>query len=214
MTQCEKMSNSMRNPWCIAIYFILVVLAYLFLDKPLAIYFHQLDLRTHMHVLQYLTEFGKVPIYVVLFTLSVLYFRYVRPNDVYEAKAWYMLGCIVIPNLVCLVIKVILGRARPELWFSIQAFGFYGFKTKALYWSLPSGHTTTIVGLAAGLGVLFPKYFYAYLTLAFFVILTRVLLYHHYLSDVMTAFYLSMLVVGLFTQYIKRNQYLSKAWIK
>ncbi len=214
MTQYEKLFNLMKKPWCIVIYFTLVILAYNFVDLHLAIYFHQLDARNHLHFLKYLTEFGKVSIYVVLFTLLGLFFRYIRMNNVYEARSWYMLGCVLIANLVCLVVKVILSRARPELWFSIHAFGFYGLKTKSLYWSLPSGHTTTIVSIVSGLGVLFPRYFYLYLVFAFCVILTRVVLYYHYLSDVMTAFYLSVLVVGIFTQYIKGNQYLSKAWIK
>lgn len=214
MTQYERLFNLMKKPWCIIIYLVLIVLAYNFLDQRLAIYFQQFDSRTHLYALKYLTEFGKVSIYVILFILLGLFFRYVRQNEVYEARSWYMLGCVLIPNLVCLVIKVILGRARPELWFSIHAFGFYGLKTNSMYWSLPSGHTTTIVGLVSGLGVLFPRHFYLYLIFAFCVIVTRVVLYHHYLSDVMTAFYLSVLVVGIFTQYIKGNQYLSKAWKK
>lgn len=214
MTQYEKLFNLMKKPWCIVLYLALIILAYNFLDQRLAIFFQQYDSRTQLHPLKYLTEFGKVSIYVVLLPLLALFFRYVKINKVYEARTWYMLGCVLIPNLVCLAIKVILGRARPELWFSIQAFGFYGLKSSSMYWSLPSGHTTTIVGVISGLGVLFPRYFYLYLIFALCVIVTRVVLYHHYLSDVMTAFYLSLLVVGIFTQYIKGNNYLSEAWRK
>lgn len=200
MTQFEHTFNLMKKPWSITIYLVLIILAFNCIDKPLATYFHQFDLRANLYPLNYLTELGKSSVYVILFILITLYFRYIAANPKYEARSWFLLGCIIIPNLVCLVLKVILGRARPELLFTINAFGFYWFKTKALYWSFPSGHTTTIVGLASGLGVLFPKYFYAFLAMAFLVILTRVLLYYHYVSDVMTAFYLSILVVGMLTR--------------
>ncbi|MCL9685619.1 phosphatase PAP2 family protein [Legionella maioricensis] len=214
MTQFEKTYNLMKKPWAILLYLVLVILAYHFVDRPMASYFHQLDLRANFHILNLLTTLGKVIIYVVLFTLAGLYFRYIATNPVYEARSWYLLACVVIANLVCLILKTSLGRARPDLLFTSNIFGFYWFKTTALYWSLPSGHTTTVISVASGFGVIFPKYFYAFLGLAFLIVLTRVLLYYHYLSDVMTAFYLCILVVGVFTQYIKRNQYLSKAWVK
>lgn len=214
MTQFEKTFNVMKKPWVIVIYAVLVVLAYHFVDESLAIFLHQYDLRTNLYALKLLTTFGKVGIYVILFLLMGLYFRYVRVNAVNEAKSWYLLACIILPNIFCLVLKVIFSRARPELLFSINDFGFFWFHSQALYWSFPSGHTTTIVSLAAGLGILFPRHFYALLILALCVALSRVLLYYHYLSDIMTAFYLSILIVGFFTQYLKRNQYLSKALIK
>lgn len=211
MTQFEKTYNLMKKPWVIAIYAILVVLAYHFVDESLAVFLNQYDLQTNLYVLNILTTFGKFAIYLILFLLMGLYFRYVRVNAVNEAKTLYLLACIVISNLVCLVLKVILSRARPGLLFSIHDFGFFWFQSQDIYWSFPSGHTTTVVSLAAGLGVLFPRHFYVFLTLAVCVALSRVLLYYHYLSDIMTAFYISILVVGFFTQYLKRNQYLSKA---
>jgi membrane-associated phospholipid phosphatase len=214
MTQFEKTFNLMKNPRSIAIYISLVILSFLFVDRPLATYFHQLDFRTNLHVLNLLTILGKDIIYLALFFFAALYFRYIRTNSVNEAKSWYLLACIITANLVCLVIKVTLGRARPDLLFSNDAFGFYWFKLSGQYWSLPSGHTTTVISLAAGFGVLFPKYFYTFLVLAFLIVLTRVLLYYHYLSDVMSAFYISILVIGLLTDYLRRNQYFSRIWSK
>jgi membrane-associated phospholipid phosphatase len=214
MTQFERTFNLIKKPWAMVVYAVLVILAYQFVDKPLAIYLHELDLRTNLHVLNILTSTGKVFIYVVLFAFLGLFFRYVRTNFVYEARSWYLLACVVVSNLICLILKTTLGRARPDLLFTNNDFGFYWFKLSSSYWSFPSGHTTTVISLAAGLGVIFPKYFYAFLVPAFFVVLTRVLLYYHYLSDVMTALYLCLLVVGLFTQYIKRIKYLIGVWTK
>ncbi|WP_133137062.1 phosphatase PAP2 family protein [Legionella rowbothamii] len=207
MTQFEKTFEFMKKTWVILLYAILVILSYIFVDKTLATYFHQLDLRTNIHALSILTAFGQWIVYIGLFFCAAVYFRYVRTNPVSEARAWYLLGCVLVANLVCFVLKVALSRARPDLLFSSNEFGFYWFRMGKYYWSFPSGHTTTVVSLAVGLGVLFPRYFYAALGVALLVAASRVLLYYHYLSDVMTGFYLTVLVVGFYTHYLKQKNW-------
>jgi membrane-associated phospholipid phosphatase len=209
MTQFEKTFHIMKNPVVFLFYTVLVILTYQFADRPIALYFHHFDPRTHIHGLNILTSFGKWSIYILLFSLAGLFFRYVRQNKPMETKAWFLLGCIVVPNLVGFVIKIILSRARPELLIAQGSFGFYWIKLNDFYWSFPSGHTITVVSLAAGLGVLFPKYFYTLLGLALLVVMSRVFLYFHYLSDVMAGFYLAILVVGIFTEYLQRNHYIT-----
>lgn len=206
MTQFEKTFHFMKKPGVIALYIILVGLTYIYLDRSLAIYFHQLELRNQIHALTILTAFGQWIAYIGLFLFAALYFRYIKSNRAYESISWYLLGCVLIANLVCFIFKISLGRARPDLLFSSEQFGFYGLKFTKSYWSFPSGHTTTVISLAVGIGVLFPRYFYAVLTAAFIVAASRVLLYYHYLSDVMAGFYSSLLVVGFFTQYLKNHK--------
>lgn len=206
MTQIEKIAQLLKKKWFIASYAILVILTYIYIDKPLAEYLHQFQLRTNMPILCLLTASGQWIIYVVLFFVSALFFRYIKVNRNYEAKSWYLLGCILLASLVCFVLKVTLSRARPDLLFTQNQFGFYWFKLNKFYWSFPSGHTMTIVSLAAGLGVLFPRYFYVFLGLALIVAVTRILLCYHYVSDVLSAFYISLLVVGCFTEWLKTKK--------
>lgn len=210
MTQFAKTFHFMKKPWVITLYAILVVLSYIYIDRALAIYFHQLDLRTTVHFLHYLTALGKWTGYLALFFVAALYFRFIQVNPAYTARALYLVACVFLVNIVCLVIKVTLSRARPDLFFAHNQFGFYWFKLKPSYWSFPSGHTTTIISVASGLGVVFPRYFYALLSLALLVAASRVLLYYHYLSDVMSGFYLSVMVVGLFTQYLNGKKWFTK----
>lgn len=207
MTQFEKTCHFMKKPWVIGLSITLVVLAYIFVDRPLATFFHQLELRTNIHVLRILTALGQWIAYLVIFFFVALYFRYVRVNLVCESRSWYLLGCMLAANLVCFVLKVILGRARPDLLFTINEFGFYWFKFSKYYWSFPSGHTTTVVSLAIGVGVLFPRWFYVAIVVALLVAASRVLLYYHYLSDVLAAFYLTVFVVGFFTQYLRQKNW-------
>jgi membrane-associated phospholipid phosphatase len=210
MTQFEKTFHFMKKPGVIVFYAILVLLSYIFVDRALATYFHGLDLRTSIHFLRYLTALGQWMGYIVLFFIAAVYFRFIQANPVYAARSLYLLSCVFIANLVCLVVKVTLSRARPDLLFASGQFGFYWFKSTSNYWSFPSGHTSTIISVASGLGIVFPRYFYVLLSLALLVAASRVLLYHHYLSDVMTGFYLSLMVVGLFTQYLKGKKWFTK----
>lgn len=210
MTQFEKTFSFMKKPVVIIAYIILVILSYFFLDKTVAIHFHDMDLRTNLHLLNIFTALGQWKIYIALFFLAGLYFHYIQVNKIYETRAWYLLGCIFIVNLFGFAIKISLSRARPDLLFDHNLFGFYWFQKKDLYWSFPSGHALTITALAAGLGVIFPRYFYLLITVAILVALSRVLLYRHYPSDVMSGFYISILLIGWFTEYLKRRHYLDK----
>jgi len=90
-------------------------------------------------------------------------------------------------------------------------FGFYGFKTSYDYWSFPSGHTTTIMSLAFGLSVLFPRYWVILVSSAVVVALSRVLLIQHYLSDVIVATYLALIEVTILVCFLRKKKWLSEA---
>ncbi|MDI1352061.1 MAG: phosphatase PAP2 family protein [bacterium] len=213
MTQFDRLFYQMKKPWVMGLYVICIILTYEFIDKSLAIYLHQFDIRTHAHLLNILTFFGNWEIYGLVFLCAALYFRYLAKDFSWEKRAWFLFACVFLANLVGLILKVSLSRARPDLWFSQGLFGFYWFTLGHSYWSFPSGHTITVVSLAAGLGCLYTRYFFAFLSLALLIALTRVLLYYHYLSDVMTAFYLGILVVGIITHYLQKKHYLNNTTI-
>jgi len=108
-------------------------------------------------------------------------------------------------------LKVLLGRARPQLWFSEHAYGFYGLHFSSNYWSFPSGHTTTITACAIGTALLFPRYALPLCVLAFMVVISRVVLLQHYLSDVTMATGLVLLEISVLSQWMKKNSAFS-AW--
>jgi membrane-associated phospholipid phosphatase len=210
MKLVEKLYQFTKKPWVIAVYAIAVVMAYFFADRQIATYFHGLNSRDILSPLNYVTALGKWKIYVALFFLSGLYFRFVQKNKCLEEGSWFLFGCVLLPNLLVLVAKIILSRARPDLLFEQQLYGFYWLQFKDLYWSCPSGHAITVTALAMGLGYLVPRYLIVYFLAAIVVTATRVVLYHHYLSDVMIGFYISVLIVGWFTQYVKSHHLFEK----
>ncbi|MGQ3890423.1 phosphatase PAP2 family protein [Legionella sp. CNM-4043-24] len=208
MPHFKRLLSFMIKPWMIVLYLFLVVFSFFYIDRPLAEYLISFDLRNNFYLLNLFTKLGSFAPWLVLFFGAGIYCRYVRPNRLWEERSWFLLLCVFVTSAVCGILKTMLGRARPEAWFSEQAWGFYGFHAQNSYWSLPSGHTTTIMTLAFALSVVFPRYFGRFIAIGLLVSLSRVLLVHHYLSDVLSAAFLALIEVGLLVWLLQKKSWL------
>lgn len=207
MTRFDRLLTFMIKPWVVALYIGLIVLSVYYLDRPIAYYFHLLDLQTHLTLLTWFTQLGSNKLYLGPLFIWALFFRYVRPNQAWEARIWFLWLCVLIPSVVCILLKIIFGRARPELLFSEHLYGFFGMQTHTFFWSFPSGHATTIMGFVFGLSVLFPRYCYFFIFPGLLVVLSRIMLIHHYLSDVMAASFIALLEVGLLVHLLRKRAF-------
>lgn len=196
MSPFDRLFIVMSKPLTMILSVMVFTVCFNYVDKPLAEYWYAMDLKHHYAWLSWITMAGLSAIYLIGFLFAALFFRYVRKNSRQEARMWFLWLCVVVSNGICGFLKVILGRARPELWFEQHAYGFYGFHTKSAYWSFPSGHTTTIMAVAFGLCVLFPRFCYAFVSAGCLIALSRVLLVQHYLSDVLIATCLVIVEIG------------------
>lgn len=210
VTPFERLLAIMTNPWVVVSYSGLVILSFFYVDQSLAYYLHGFDLKKNFYVLNWLTHIGSSGLCLGVLFLLALFFRYIQHNKTSEQRSWFLALCVLLPSVICVVLKIILGRARPELLFSDHLYGFYGFHTQSLFWSLPSGHTTTVTGLIFGLIILFPRYVYVFLLIGIIGISTRILLTQHFLSDVLTAAYLALLEIGFLMWWLRRQNYLVK----
>jgi membrane-associated phospholipid phosphatase len=214
MSPFDRLFTLMTKPLVIVLYIGLIISSILYLDVPIATYFFNAGVGENFTFLTYLTKIGLGGIYYPAFFGLALFFRYVHKNPDWEAKFWFLLLCLIIPAITTLILKMSLGRARPTLLLqdSSHFYGFYGFKTSAYFWSFPSGHATTIMSVVLGLCIVFPRYFYALILLGLAVAFSRVLLNHHYLSDVLFAIYLTLIQIGCFLYVLKRKSWLTPAW--
>jgi len=95
---------------------------------------------------------------------------------------------IIFSMSICGVLKIIIGRYRPEMFLTHHLFGFVGLTMKDSFHSMPSDHTVLLFSIATTLGYFLRSktaYFFLYL-LAFICAASRVVLYRHYPSDVLT----------------------------
>jgi membrane-associated phospholipid phosphatase len=207
MTPFERLFSVMIKPWVAVGFLGLSVLSFLFFDKPLAFYFYRLDPGANWPI-EWITKMGWGGMYLSSLLILTLFFRYVYKKPLWEARFWFLCLCVAVPGLICFLLKVVLGRARPELLLIEEIYGFYGFKTHPPFWSFPSGHTTTIMGLVFGLSILFPRHSYVLMLIGLMVAISRLLLISHYLSDIMIASYLALIEVGIIYWWLKkRNSY-------
>lgn len=209
MTPFDRLFRALTRPVTVVAGMLLIVLCIRYVDRPLAEFFFQAHIRTHYPWLAWVTRIGLGPLYFAGFFLLALFFRFVKKNPLYEARAWFLWFCTVITASICLVLKVNIGRARPGLWLYHHVEGFYGFDTHSQYWSLPSGHTTIVMSVAVGFGIIFPRYLWALLCAGLAVAASRVLLTHHYLSDVLVAAWLVVVEMGVLVLLFRRWSWFS-----
>lgn len=209
MTPFNRLSSIAMKPWFVVGYAVFLAIAFLYIDKPLAIYLKGLDLGQRFFWLVWITNLGLGGIYFITLFLLALFFRYVMRNPVSESAAWFLWLCVTIPSAICLGLKILLGRARPDLLFSEQLYGFYGLHWHAPYWSFPSGHTTTIMAFVFSASILIPRYGYALITAGAVIAISRILLVHHYLSDVLVAGYLALVEISLIVFVLRRQRLLT-----
>lgn len=96
-------------------------------------------------------------------------------------------AAVGIPGLTVSLIKLVVGRARPDAPGSAGLFDITGFAFDADFQSFPSGHTTNAITLAIAFTVLWPRYWVFFLSFPIVIATSRVMTLDHYPSDVMAA---------------------------
>lgn len=176
---------TLKRHWYRLTLFIAVwaVVSYLYLDLPLFEWLYPYRGDPLMVPVDYLTELGKSTWYIILSLLLFVYWidKYPRRSD----AALFILSTTILSGILVNIVKVIFGRARPQLYADEQLYGFFWGKMDVLYRSFPSGHATTAIAVWLAFALLFPRYRLWLITIGILIALSRVLLTQHYLSDVL-----------------------------
>lgn len=157
------------------------VLSYFYLDQALAIYFHNLNNAWLPLIFHYITKIGDSQYSLLIFLLLYIFYRQHKP--LLAHKMLYLFTVVAVSGILVDIIKVIIARVRPDMLFEHNLYGFVGFKMGSEFNSLPSGHSATAFALCIGLILLYPRYKYLYVLIAILVVISRIILNFHYLSD-------------------------------
>ncbi|MDD2950897.1 MAG: phosphatase PAP2 family protein [Sulfuricurvum sp.] len=157
-------------------------LSYWYVDQALALYIHTLGINVSNTFFHAVTQFGDSK-YPLLGTF-LFYLIYRKSDKHFARKNLYIFSTVAISGLIVDIVKVIAGRMRPELFFENQQYGFSGFKFESAFYSFPSGHSATAFSFFIALALLNPKYKPLFIALALLIVLSRIILLQHYLSDV------------------------------
>ena len=192
--------------WYLATFIIAVssLISYLYLDLPLfeLLYPHRGD--PAFYPIELLTAMGKSTWYIII---SLILFVYWIDKKPYKSDAALLiLSSTIISGILVNIVKVIFGRARPQLYADEHIYGFFWAKIDVLYRSFPSGHATTAIAVWMALALLFPRYRYWLIGVGVAISLSRVILTQHYLSDVLVGGWLGAMTTVTLYQMIGLNR--------
>jgi len=169
---------------------ILAALSFVFIDKSLALFVHHHLNHLVDNIATDFTFLGYSGKYIIVFAIMFLAGRFVVKKPTLAKAGLLLLLAVIVPGLFCDILKMLLGRARPDMLYQHGMYGFYFLQIHARLWSFPSGHSTTIAGVMVALSLLLPRFWWAFISVAVIVALSRIIVAAHYLSDVMIGLYL------------------------
>jgi len=97
-----------------------------------------------------------------------------------RGKASYIFLAVLLPGLLVLVVKILVGRSRPYT----GDLAFHPFTPGVDFASWPSGHATTVFSFAVAVGMVFPRLRWPLIAAAALIGYSRLALNMHYLGDV------------------------------
>ncbi len=187
---------------------LLVLASLLFIDIPLAAAARRLDPAT-VEPFRYIEKTGLSDGWLILSALSWVgleLFARLKPARAPFCRSLayfplFVFLSVAISGLTTDLIKYLLGRMRPSLFFGDQAqFGFGFFQTAGAYTSFPSGHSTTVFAIATILALIWRPGLPIYAAGAILVGASRVITGAHWPSDVIAGAFIGVVV----TLYIYR----------
>jgi membrane-associated phospholipid phosphatase len=170
-----------------------VIISYLFIDIAIAYDFESLPLacKTQMTFITNLID-PKYHNYVWPILFFVI--RFLFKQEIWGNRLLLILTSIPISNFLVWFIKCFTGRARPELLFTQNLYGFTFFKWAQPFESFPSGHACTIGALCGALACFYPRWSFPLMAVGFLLAFSRVVLTFHFLSDIIAGLALGLLV--------------------
>ena len=104
------------------------------------------------------------------------------------------------------ILKVMIGRARPEEIDALGSFSFAPFAMVYVYESFPSGHAMTAGVLAITCAYYLPRYRWLFLILFMLLALSRIFVGAHYPTDVLVGFSLGAITASFLLLFLRSKR--------
>ncbi len=172
--------------------------------------FHQLFINNQGYLVsQFIGIFFSTKLWLVLMVLAWILgiFAFKDQPKLKKSLLWFGLS-VLIAAIAAGVLKIVIGRYRPYAYFQNPSLGnFKHFCMKDVCHSSPSGHTALSFAALFCISRIFQKWWVALICalLAAIIALSRVVVWDHYLSDVIFGFYIGLLSV-YWAQWILRKR--------
>ena len=207
----EQQTSGNRLKRIVLISFAIVVvfcfIGFFFLDLIVAKYCAS-TFTNHNNIRSILKDISKLGIatfYLLFAAVCFVFFRFIKKKRLWSNRALFVFLSISFSGILVLIVKFIFGRYRPRMYLEEQLYGFQFFQLKGKLTSFPSGHASTIVALMLALYFISPKYRVIYFIIAFVIVISRVLVCHHYLTDVVFGSYLAVVTTVCIKHFMEKS---------
>jgi len=177
---------------------VLVAVAAMWIDRPVAIWFQAQGERS-MNLFRSLSLPGDSVWYLVAGAVGVplSYLLSRRLVDRMRERCLLLSSRLALPFLAVAatgiavdLLKILIGRARPKHLFQDGLMALAPVSFSSSWWSFPSGHATTVGAVAMTLTLLVPRLVWLWVLLALTVALGRVGATTHFVSDTIAGLWL------------------------
>lgn len=117
----------------------------------------------------------------------------------------FLFAAVAVSGILANLIKLAVGRARPNLFLSDGAYGFEPWHLDSDLRGFPSGHAATVFALAFAVAVIRPGWRLPSLAFAIVIAATRVVVNAHYLSDVIGGLLVALATVVWLERFFDRR---------
>jgi membrane-associated phospholipid phosphatase len=159
------------------------LLCYFLVDRPVARLCAAIPDAAH-DVLDPITDLGRSEWYLAGGLLAVLALRFALRRPRLLTAAVLLVASVALSGIAVNVLKLLVGRSRPYNLLRHEEYGFVPLKIDYAYNAFPSGHTATVVAVVLSLSFAFPRWRAPLFVVGAIVVSTRILMNHHFVSDV------------------------------
>ena len=123
-----------------------------------------------------------------------------------NSYAFMVFASVFLASFVGIILKVLIGRARPVFYEALNMTGFYPFARDWAFHSMPSGHTMASFAGLVMIGMLVPRAKWFTWTLAIIIGVSRVCVGAHWPSDVILGAFIGMIAADVVWAVVARNK--------
>ncbi len=202
----SKKSNTpfYKNKIVLALFALLTVASFLFIDKPLALFFHS-SVNFLQDPLLLISRLFSPFFALVLFPSLFFGIRFIAKNERKSRKFQFLSLSVALSLFTCQILAVFLGRSIPSWLFDHGEMTIRLFQWNPSFHSLPSAISCNIAAIGTGLSFLYPKRGLSFLAGGFLLALTPAFLTDCFLSDALIGISLGFTITLFVFQTVKKE---------
>ncbi len=183
-----------------------ITVCIVFVDQPLALWinanlsFLYQPLRDGLEILETAIGYNISKLFIAYAAFAVGIAQYARRREFNTARPWiFFSASVVFSRLTVNFLKDFFQRPRPVEFLKDESLVHFFTAGN----SFPSGHVVLFFGMYFPLTALFPKYKYPLLIIPVLVIVQRVLVTDHYISDTLASIMLALFITIVMKKLLK-----------